>query len=292
MGIGMLERQQPLDLGPRRRALGLVSSFVMLMFAKSSLDLDDAANVFLPLFGHSREWLPREESGFGPRRFHYPPSTPASYFDRTYRQENCTHAVIAQRTHAAAPPDGCQPFDPMMGQLEVIEPGIAMFHGFANVAFAYGRGEMLAADTSSRADGRAGGRGDSRGHRRAVRVPHLYPRPRRSRLRHRGVHHRRAQCAAIGGRKSGRMRMSRPLQALRADRGWQAHINRLQFGVTLATVAGCSTKNRSLPGPDLSRDAVARTRRRAGRAASRDGRDRRRDVGLDAAAARSRWSAT
>ena len=23
-------------------------------------------------------------------------------------------------------------FDPMMGQLEVIEPGIAMFHGFAN----------------------------------------------------------------------------------------------------------------------------------------------------------------
>ncbi len=40
-------------------------------------------------------------------------------------------------------------FDPMMGQLEVIEPGIAMFHGFANVAFAYGGGEMLAADTSS-----------------------------------------------------------------------------------------------------------------------------------------------
>src|SRR5271168_5346836 len=40
-------------------------------------------------------------------------------------------------------------FDPMMGRLEVIEPGIAMFHGFANVAFAYGGGEMLAADTSS-----------------------------------------------------------------------------------------------------------------------------------------------
>ncbi|HUY26497.1 MAG TPA: alkyl sulfatase dimerization domain-containing protein [Candidatus Binataceae bacterium] len=45
------------------------------------------------------------------------------------------------------------PFDPMMGQLEVLEPGLAMFHGFANVAFAYGRGEMLAADTSSRAMG-------------------------------------------------------------------------------------------------------------------------------------------
>ena len=40
-------------------------------------------------------------------------------------------------------------FDPMLGQLEVIEPGIAMFHGFANVAFVYGGGEMLAADTSS-----------------------------------------------------------------------------------------------------------------------------------------------
>ena len=41
-------------------------------------------------------------------------------------------------------------FDPMMGQLEVIEPGLAMFHGFANVAFAYGRGDMIAVDTSSR----------------------------------------------------------------------------------------------------------------------------------------------
>src|ERR1700692_4974654 len=46
-------------------------------------------------------------------------------------------------------------FDPMMGQLEVIEPGIAMFHGFANVAFAYGRGEMIVVDTSSRQMGAA-----------------------------------------------------------------------------------------------------------------------------------------
>lgn len=44
-------------------------------------------------------------------------------------------------------------FDRMMGQLEIVEPGLAMFHGFANVAFAYGRGEMLAVDTSSRATG-------------------------------------------------------------------------------------------------------------------------------------------
>jgi alkyl sulfatase BDS1-like metallo-beta-lactamase superfamily hydrolase len=50
-------------------------------------------------------------------------------------------------TNPSAHPD---PFDPMMGQLEVIEPGLAMFHGFANVAFAYGRGDMIAVDTSSR----------------------------------------------------------------------------------------------------------------------------------------------
>ena len=53
-------------------------------------------------------------------------------------------------------------FDPMMGQLEVIEPGIAMFHGFANVAFAYGRGEMIVVDTSSRQMGAAGGARNSR----------------------------------------------------------------------------------------------------------------------------------
>jgi alkyl sulfatase BDS1-like metallo-beta-lactamase superfamily hydrolase len=44
-------------------------------------------------------------------------------------------------------------FDPLIGQLEVLEKGIAMFHGYANVAFAYGRGEMLAVDTSSRTMG-------------------------------------------------------------------------------------------------------------------------------------------
>ncbi len=46
--------------------------------------------------------------------------------------------------------NGLPGFDPLMGQLEVLEPGIAMFHGFANVAFAYGRGEMIVVDTSSR----------------------------------------------------------------------------------------------------------------------------------------------
>jgi alkyl sulfatase BDS1-like metallo-beta-lactamase superfamily hydrolase len=41
----------------------------------------------------------------------------------------------------------------MMGQLEVIEPGLALYHAFANVSFAYGDGEMLVADTSSAAMG-------------------------------------------------------------------------------------------------------------------------------------------
>ena len=47
-------------------------------------------------------------------------------------------------------PNPAPALDPMMGQLELLEPGIAMFHGFANVAFAYGRGEMIVVDTSSR----------------------------------------------------------------------------------------------------------------------------------------------
>jgi alkyl sulfatase BDS1-like metallo-beta-lactamase superfamily hydrolase len=46
-------------------------------------------------------------------------------------------------------PNTTPALDPMIGQLEVLEPGIAMFHGFANVAFAYGRGEVIVVDTSS-----------------------------------------------------------------------------------------------------------------------------------------------
>ena len=107
--------------------------------------------------------------------------------------------------------------DPLMGQLEVIEPGIAMFHGFANVAFAYGRGEMIVVDTSSRRDGRAGGARDSRGQRGAVRVYHLYAWPRRSRVRHRGVHQRRDHARACAAENLGAGECRRPLQALRAD---------------------------------------------------------------------------
>jgi alkyl sulfatase BDS1-like metallo-beta-lactamase superfamily hydrolase len=122
-------------------------------------------------------------------------------------------------------------FDPMMGQLEVIETGIAMFHGFANVAFVYGRGEMLAVDTSSRSMGAMAvkaireltdepfafliythGHGDhafgtdafledavSRGYRR----PKIWA--------HEDVSSRFHRYAMT--------------------RGWQAHINQLQFGV-------------------------------------------------------------
>jgi len=53
-------------------------------------------------------------------------------------------------TPNAPPSNPAAPIDPLMGQLEVLEDGLAMFHAFANVAFAYGRGDMLAVDTSSR----------------------------------------------------------------------------------------------------------------------------------------------
>jgi len=55
----------------------------------------------------------------------------------------------ASASKTPIPVDPVTPFDPMMGQLETIEPGLAMFHGFANVAFVYGGGEMMCGDTSS-----------------------------------------------------------------------------------------------------------------------------------------------
>ena len=89
---------------------------------------------------------------------------------------------------AIHPPAESIEFDPMMGRLEVIEPGIAMFHGFANVAFAYGGGEMLAIDTSSAQMGALAVKAIREVTLRAVRLPHLYAWSRRSRLRYRGVH--------------------------------------------------------------------------------------------------------
>jgi alkyl sulfatase BDS1-like metallo-beta-lactamase superfamily hydrolase len=121
-------------------------------------------------------------------------------------------------------------FDRMMGQLEVIEPGLAMFHGFANVAFAFGRGEMLAVDTSSRMMGALAIKAIrevtdeplafliyTHGHadhafgteafledavRRGYRRPKIW------------AH------ADVGGR----------FRRYALTRGWQTHINRLQFG--------------------------------------------------------------
>src|SRR5215831_14112518 len=122
-------------------------------------------------------------------------------------------------------------FDPLMGQLEVIEPGLAMFHGFANVAFAYGRGDMIAVDTSSRQTGEMAvaairtitdepltlivythGHADHAfGTAAFIRDAAMrgYPRPRI--WAHEDV--------AGRFRRYGR------------TEGWQAHINRLQFGI-------------------------------------------------------------
>ena len=94
-------------------------------------------------------------------------------------------------------------FDPLMGQLEVIEPGIAMFHGFANVAFAYGRGEMIVVDTSSRQMGAMAVRAIREVSDEPFAYPHLYAWPRRSRVRHRGVHQRRARARACAAENLG-----------------------------------------------------------------------------------------
>ena len=79
-------------------------------------------------------------------------------------------------------------FDPMMGQLEVIEPGLAMFHGFANVAFAYGRGDMIAVDTSSRQMGEMAVAAIRKVTDEPVTLIVLHAWPRRPRIRHRRLH--------------------------------------------------------------------------------------------------------
>ena len=125
-------------------------------------------------------------------------------------------------------------FDPMMGQLEVLESGIAMFHGFANVAFAYGRGEMIVVDTSSRQMGAKAVRAIrevsdepfafliyTHGH-----GDHAFGTERSSRAITRG--HARPKIWAhedVAGR----------FKRYALTRGWQSHINRLQFGGAFAT---------------------------------------------------------
>jgi alkyl sulfatase BDS1-like metallo-beta-lactamase superfamily hydrolase len=122
-------------------------------------------------------------------------------------------------------------FDPMMGQLEVLEPGLAMFHGFANVAFAYGRGDMIAVDTSSRQMGEVAvaairkvsdepvtlivythGHADHAFGTDAFikdAARRGYPRPR------------------IWAHED----VARRFRRYARTEGWQAHINRLQFGI-------------------------------------------------------------
>jgi alkyl sulfatase BDS1-like metallo-beta-lactamase superfamily hydrolase len=142
---------------------------------------------------------------------------------------------------------GVGAFDPMMGQLEVIEPGIAMFHGFANVAFAYGSGEMLAADTSSAQMGALAvkaireitdepfafliythGHGDHAFGTEAFITDNLtrgYRRPK------------------IWAHEDVAARFDR----YRLTRGWQAHINSLQFGVRIAPDFMFADKSFTLP---------------------------------------------
>ena len=123
--------------------------------------------------------------------------------------------------------------DPMMGQLEVIEPGLALYHAFANVSFAYGDGEMLVADTSSAAMGAMAvqairkvtdepvtfivythGHGDHAFGTRAFiddAVSRGHTRPR------------------VWAHEDVPARFSRYTMT----RGWQRHINMLQFGISL-----------------------------------------------------------
>lgn len=153
----------------------------------------------------------------------------------------------------SAPPRraASNPLDPMMGQLEVLEPGLAMFHGFANVAFAYGRGDMLAADTSSRAMGALAvaairkvtdepitvivythGHGDHAFGTQAFITDALnrgYQRPK------------------IWAHEDLRGRFKRYARTA----GWQGHINRLQFGAPAQAVAGIF-KEDSYHYPDLT----------------------------------------
>lgn len=141
--------------------------------------------------------------------------------------------------------------DPLMGQLEVLEPGLAMFHGFANVAFAFGRGEMLAADTSSRGMGALAieairkvtdepvtvivythGHGDHAFGTEAFITDALnrgYQRPK------------------IWAHEDLRDRFKRYVRTA----GWQGHINRLQFGVSAQVAAG-TFDEKSYHDPDLT----------------------------------------
>ncbi|HWN58389.1 MAG TPA: MBL fold metallo-hydrolase, partial [Methylomirabilota bacterium] len=124
-------------------------------------------------------------------------------------------------------------FDPQMGQLEVLEPGIAMFHGFANVAFAYGRGEMIVVDTSSRQMGATAVR--------AIRQVSQEPFAFIVYTHGHGDHAFGTPAFITDAISRGHMRpkiwaheeVTARFKRYALTREWQAHINRLQFGTTM-----------------------------------------------------------
>jgi alkyl sulfatase BDS1-like metallo-beta-lactamase superfamily hydrolase len=130
-------------------------------------------------------------------------------------------------TNPSAQPDV---FDPMMGQLEVFEPGLAMFHGFANVAFAYGRGEMIAIDTSSRQMGELA----VAAIRKVTDEPVTLIVYTHGHADHAFGTAAFNRDAALRGYPRARIwaheEVARRFRRYARTEGWQAHINRLQFG--------------------------------------------------------------
>ena len=138
-------------------------------------------------------------------------------------------------------------FDPLMGQLEVIEPGIAMFHGFANVAFAYGRGEMIVVDTSSRQMGALAVR--------AIREVSEEPFAFLIYTHGHGDHAFGTEAFINDAITRGHARpkiwahedVAGRFKRYALTRGWQSHINRLQFGGAFATDGLFDDKSFSYP---------------------------------------------
>jgi len=131
-------------------------------------------------------------------------------------------------TNPDAHPDA---FDPMMGQLEVIEPGLATFHGFGNVAFAYGRGDMIAVDTSSRQVGEMA----VAAIRKVTDEPVTLIVYTHGHADHAFGTAAFIKDAALRGYPRPRIwaheEVARRFRRYGRTTGWQAHINRLQFGV-------------------------------------------------------------
>jgi alkyl sulfatase BDS1-like metallo-beta-lactamase superfamily hydrolase len=131
-------------------------------------------------------------------------------------------------TNPSANPD---PLDPMMGQLEVIEPGLATFHGFANVAFAYGRGDMIAVDTSSLQMGEMA----VAAIRKVTDEPVTLIVYTHGHADHAFGTAAFFKDAALRGYPRPRIwaheDVTRRFQRYGRTQGWQAHINRVQFGI-------------------------------------------------------------